>query len=161
VNVSVRVSPRDGADDANWLTATSWQGGGLVVDRLRRAGAGVYRTTQPVPVHGDWKTMLRLHSGYALTALPVYLPADPAIPVRGIPAHASMERAFGPEQKLLQRERKTTAGWLWGAAYGVVLAIALAFLAALAWGVHRVSGVADEPRPRRFGRRSRAALPTA
>ena len=36
-----------------------------------------------------------------------------------------MERAFGPEQKLLQRERKTAAGWLWGAAYGMVLAIAL------------------------------------
>ena len=50
-----------------------------------------------------------------------------------------MERAFGPEQKLLQRERKSAAGWLWGAAYGTVLAIALGFLVALAWGVHRVS----------------------
>jgi hypothetical protein len=156
-NVSVRLSPRDGAENANWLTATSWQGGGLVVDPLRRAGEGVYRTTQRVPVDGDWKTMLRLHAGYALTALPVYLPADPAIPVRGIPARASMERAFGPEQKLLQRERKTAAGWLWGAAYGVVLVLALAFLAALAWGVHRVSRVAsgEEPRPDRFRERAR------
>jgi hypothetical protein len=156
-NVSVRLSPRDGAENANWLTATSWQGGGLVVDPLRRAGEGVYRTTQRVPVDGEWKTMLRLHAGYALTALPVYLPADPAIPVRGIPARASMERAFGPEQKLLQRERKTAAGWLWGAAYGVVLVLALAFLAALAWGVHRVSRVAsgEEPRPDRFRERAR------
>ena len=34
-NAEVRVDPADGADDAEWLTATSWQGGGLVVDRLR------------------------------------------------------------------------------------------------------------------------------
>ena len=30
--------------------------------------------------------MIRLHSGDTLSALPLYLPADPAIPVAGIPA---------------------------------------------------------------------------
>ena len=99
----------------------------------------MYRSTQALPLDGDWKTMLRLHSGNALTALPLYLPADPAIPVEGIPAQAQLERTFGPEQKLLQRERKSVAGWLWGAAYGTVLLIALGFLVALAWGVHRRS----------------------
>jgi hypothetical protein len=95
--------------------------------------------------------MIRLHSGHALTALPVYLPADPAIPVDGIPARAEVERAFGPEQKLLQRERKTAAGWLWGTAYGVVLLIALGFLASLAWGVQRVSKIpGDGARAPRF-----------
>jgi hypothetical protein len=151
----VRVEPPSGADGANWFTATSWQGGGLVVDRLARVREGVYRTTQPLPLRGDWKTMLRLHRGNALTALPLYLPADPAIPVEEIPARASVERAFGPEQRLLQRERKTAAGWVWAAAYGVVLAIALAFLAALAWGVHRVSA----PGPRRRARFDRG-VPT-
>ena len=100
---------------------------------------GVYRTTRPLPLDGDWKTMIRLHRGNALTALPVYLPADPAIPVEGVPARARRRAPFGPEQKLLQRERKTAAGWLWGAAYATVLPIALGFLVALAWGVHRVS----------------------
>jgi hypothetical protein len=147
----VRVDPPSGADDANWLTATSWQGGGLVVDRLQRVREGVYRSTRPLPLTGDWKTMIRLHRGTALTALPVYLPADPAIPVAGIPARASMDRAFGPEQKLLQRERKSAAGWLWGAAYATVLALALAFLVALAWGVHRVSAPSTT-RPARFER---------
>jgi hypothetical protein len=148
----VRIDPPSGADDANWFTATSWQGGGLVVNRLQRIREGVYRTTQPVPLTGDWKTMLRLHRGHALTALPLYLPADPAIPVEGIPAHTSLDRAFGPEPQLLQRERKSAAGWLWAAAYGTVLAIALAFLAALAWGVHRVSRPDRDPSPRRFAR---------
>ena len=35
--------PADGADDANWLTATSWQGGGLVVDRLQRVAGRLPR----------------------------------------------------------------------------------------------------------------------
>ncbi len=147
---TVRVDPPNGADDANWLTATAWQGGGLVVDRLERTAPGVYRSTQPLPLDGDWKTMIRLHQGNALTALPVYLPADPAIPVAGVPARPQVERAFGNEQKLLQRERKTAAGWLWGTAYGIVLLIALGFLASLAWGVHRVSVLGDEPRTPRF-----------
>ncbi|HEY6888944.1 MAG TPA: hypothetical protein VI300_14225, partial [Solirubrobacter sp.] len=143
----VRVDPPSGADDALWFTATAWQGGGLVVDRLERVRHGVYRTTRPLPLSGDWKTMLRLHRGDALTALPLYLPADEAIPVAGVAVRRSVDRAFGPEQKLLQRERKTAASWLWAAAYAVVLAIALAFLVALAWGVHRVSLPAPAPRP--------------
>ena len=151
-NVTVMLTPRDGATDSEWLTATAWQGGGLVVNRLQRVRAGVYRSTQPLPIHGDWKTMLRLHRGNALTALPIYLPEDAAIPVKGIPARPSLHRAFGPEKVLLQRERRTDVpGWTWGAAYLVVLLIALGFLAALAWGVHRVS-VDPEPSRPRFNR---------
>jgi hypothetical protein len=94
--------------------------------------------------------MIRLHKGRALTALPVYLPEDPAIPVEGVPAQSQVERAFGDEQKLLQRERKDAPGWLWAAAYLAVLAIALGFLVLLAWGVHRVSACA--PAAGRFAR---------
>src|SRR3954454_22269895 len=147
---------------ANWFTATSWQGGGLVVDRLRETSPGVFRTTQPIPITGEWKTMLRLHKGYALTALPVYLPADQAIPVRGVAARDRFTRPFGNERKLLQRERKTAAGWLWGAAYAVVLAVALGFLALLGWGVHRVSAAPAPPRERRFTpREPREPVPSA
>lgn len=127
-------------EDPKWLTATAWQGGGLVVNRLERVGPGEYRTTEPIPLDGEWKTMIRLHDGRTLSALPIYLPADPAIPLEGIPVRAELTREFGPEQQLLQRERKQdVAGWLWGTGYALVLAIALAFLVALAWGVHRVS----------------------
>lgn len=139
-NLRIETDPRDLAGDANWFTVTAWQGGGLVVDRLERRGPGEYRTTAPVPITGEWKTMVRFHTGRTLSARAVYMPADPAIPVDGVPAESGVGLGFGPEQQLLQRERKTgVAGWLWGVAYGVVLAIALAFLAALAWGVHRVS----------------------
>ena len=56
-------SPPDAATDAEWFDVTAWQGGGLVVDRLERTGPGLYRTTEPIPVHGDWKTMIRLAQG--------------------------------------------------------------------------------------------------
>jgi hypothetical protein len=114
-----------------------------------------------MPVSGSWKTMIRLHEGAALTAVPVYLPADAAIPVGRIPAPDRFTRPFGDEHKLLQREQQTAAGWLWGAAYGVVLVAALGFLVLLAWGVHRVSATPpSSPRDRRFTtRRSAEPLP--
>jgi hypothetical protein len=112
-------------------------------DRLQRVGPGVYRTTEPIPVFGTWKTMIRMHHGRSLTAVPVYLPDDPAIPVKGIPATSSFTREFTADHELLQREQKTAAPWLWGVGYAIVLGIALGFLALLAWGIHRAATAAD------------------
>ena len=127
-------------DDPAWLQLTSWQGGGLVVDRLERTGPGRYRSTEPVPVTGDWKTLLRLHDGRVLAATPVYLPADDAIDAEEVPAEASSTRAFVPEIELLQRERDLDApAWLWAASSLVVLACTLVLVLALAWGVSRLS----------------------
>ncbi len=149
VEATVALDPRSAADDAEWLTSTSWQGGDLIVNRLKRIGPGVYRTTEPIPVDGSWKTMIRLHHGSSLTAIPVYLPDDPAIPVEGVPASRSFTREFVADHKLLQREQKTAAGWLWAMAYAVVLGIAVSFLALLAWGLHRVSAAPSKPVPTR------------
>ncbi|MEA2157374.1 MAG: hypothetical protein QOE11_3514 [Solirubrobacteraceae bacterium] len=144
---TIRLTPRDGADNATWLTATAWQGGGLVVNRLRRVSEGVYETTKPVPLHGDWKTMIRLHTGNAVLGLPLYAPADAAIPIAGIAApHGSFQRGFLSDHELLQRESKTQdAAITWGA-YGVVFAITLLLLAMLAWGLHRVGVTAGQRR---------------
>src|SRR5262249_36737044 len=82
VAATVRFDPARAVADANWLTITAWQGGGrLVVDRLRSLGDGVYATTQPIPVSGDWKAMIRFQRGRDLAAIPVAMPADAAIPV--------------------------------------------------------------------------------
>ena len=48
-------------------------------------GPGRYRITQPIHVDGTWKTTLRLHKGRELAGLPIFMPADPAIPVSEIP----------------------------------------------------------------------------
>jgi hypothetical protein len=139
VEATVRINPPDAAAEAEWFDVTAWQGGGLVVDRLERAGPGVYRTTKPVPVYGNWKTMVRLHDGNSLTALPIYLPPDAAIPVGEVPAPAHFTRAFGSEHKLLQREQKGGSPALVAIAYTTVAGITLALLAFLAWALHRLA----------------------
>ncbi len=139
VTADVTLEPASLADGPSWVQLTAWQGGGLVVDRLERTGPGRYRSTEPVPVDGDWKTLLRVHDGRALSAVPVFLPADRAIKAEEVAA-VSATRAFRPEIEILQRERNLDVpGWLWTAASFVVLILSLALVAALAWGVGRLS----------------------
>jgi hypothetical protein len=148
VEGTVRMNPPDAAADAEWFDVTAWQGGGLVVDPLEQVADGVYRTTGPVPVHGNWKAMIRLHDGNSLTAVPIYLPRDAAIPVGEVPAPAHFTRTFGSEHKLLQREQKGGSPVLVVLAYSVVAGITLSLLALLAWGLHRLA-VGMRPAPRR------------
>ena len=158
VQADLTLSPRDAADDAEWLTATAWQGDGLVVDRLERVGPGRYRTTEPIPVHGNWKALIRLHAGNSLTTVPIFLPSDAAIPAKEVPATARFERAFVADHEVLQREQKAAAPALTGLAYALVVAVALSLLALLAWGLHRLgTGVSTEPpSPRRHPEQTRA-----
>jgi hypothetical protein len=124
----------------------------LVVDPLKKVGPGTYRTPDPVPVYGDWKTLIRLQVGKSLTAIPVYLPDDPAIPAKEVPALPRFTRTFIADHKILQREQKSAAAALWAIAYAVVIAITIALLILLAWAVHRVAitgdGATPEPAPR-------------
>ncbi|HEX6455201.1 MAG TPA: hypothetical protein VF009_01635 [Solirubrobacterales bacterium] len=139
VEAVVRMSPPDAAANAKWFDVTAWQGGGLVVDPLRRIGGGVYRTTEPIPVYGSWKAMIRFHEGNSLAALPIYLPRDAAIPVGEVPAPAHFTRSFRGEHQLLQREQKGGSPLLVAVAYSAVASIALSLLILLAWGLHRLS----------------------
>jgi hypothetical protein len=152
VEATVRMSPPDAAADAEWFDVTAWQGGGLVVDPLEQVGDGVYRTTGPIPVHGNWKAMIRLHDGNSLTAVPIYLPRDAAIPVGEVPAPAHFTRTFDSEHQLLQREQKGGSPVLVVLAYSVVAGITLSLLALLAWALHRLA-VGMRPAP--FRRRLR------
>ena len=139
-----RTSPsswtrRTPLDDPSWVQITSWQGQGLVVDPLEQTGEGQYRTTQPIPIHDDWKALLRLHDGRMLSAVPIYLPADAAIPADEITADDGMTRKAIPEIQILQRELTKSGGGLWLVANLVVLACTLALIAAISWGVARYS----------------------
>ena len=148
VRATVTLTPRDAADKANWLTITSWQGDGqLITDRLERVAQGVYRSTEAVPVHGEWKTMVRLHTGNSIAGLPIYAPEDRAIPAPRVAAPASFERDFFSDRQLLQRELKPQSDAITNAAYGTVLVLALGLLAMLAWGLHRVGTTAGRRRP--------------
>jgi hypothetical protein len=149
VEATVRMNPPDAAADAEWFDVTAWQGGGLVVAPLERTAPGVYKTTEPIPVHGNWKAMIRLHDDSSLTALPIFLPRDEAIPVGEVPAKAQFTRSFSDEHQLLQRESKGGPAALVAIAYSTVIAIALSLLALLAWGLHRLAAGPAAPRRRR------------
>jgi hypothetical protein len=60
-----------------------WQGGGLVLSDMQRLGPDHYLSQQPVPLGGTWTTLLRLHRGDEVMALPIFLPADAAIGAPG------------------------------------------------------------------------------
>jgi hypothetical protein len=167
VSATVRMDPPDAASSPAWLDATAWQGGSLVVDRLRSSGNGVYRTTEPIPVDGDWKATIRLQNGREVLGMPIYMPKDPEIPwAKPVAAKQHFTRAFVFDHKLLQREQKPgVPTWLKTVAPLVVLSLALGFLSLLAWGLGRVGRATVRtvaPTPRRQPRRQPlpASVPT-
>jgi hypothetical protein len=145
VNADVRVNPLDFvSDNANWVSILGWQGRlenqrGEVVTNLEKLGPGHYRT-EPVPVWGTWKTLLRLHDGETLAAVPIYLAGDPGIGAKDVPAEASMTRPFVAEITILQRERNPeTPALLWTVGCLVVLVCTLVLIGGLSWGAGRIN----------------------
>ena len=94
----------------------------------------------PIPVWGTWKTLLRVQDGTTMAAVPIFLPADPGIDAKEVPAQASSTRAFVQEITVLQRERNLDhPAWLFTVASLVVLVCTLVLIAALAWGAGRIN----------------------
>jgi hypothetical protein len=153
VSADVMISPTTMVSDhPDWLTILSWQGRmqnnrGLMIDKLAKVGPGHYRSTQPVPVWGDWKTLLRVQDGRTMTAVPIYEPADDAIPAPEVPALASSTRPFVLEVTILQRERDQSApAWLFTAGGIVVLFLTLMVITALTWGAGRINNYESLPK---------------
>lgn len=127
------------ARDAEWLKITSWQGGGSVVEELVPQGDGTYTTPVPVPVYGEWKTLLRLHRGDSLVAVPFYLPRDPAIPAPEVPAQQSFRRDFISDKEIVLREAKDVSSSLTITASSVLAVLVAGWILALGWGLSRVA----------------------
>jgi hypothetical protein len=144
--VTAQMQPPDIAADPAWFETLAWQGGGMELSEMEEVGPGTYRSAEPVPITGDWKAILRLQDDRTIAAVPIYAPADSAIPVEEIPARNHFEREFVPDKEILQRELKEgVPGFLWPAASLAVLAFALAFVALLSWGAARVARAAGRP----------------
>jgi hypothetical protein len=146
VDADVQINPPNFvSDDPNWVSILGWQGGianqrGQLVDNLEKVGPGHYRTTEPVPASGTWKTLLRLHDGRTLAAVPVYLAADPGIGAAEVPADASFTRPFVAEITILQRERNPdTPMVMWAIGGLVVLFCTLVLIGGLSWGAGRIN----------------------
>jgi hypothetical protein len=153
VSADVQLTPPFVSDHPEWLTILSWQGRmennrGLMIDRLEKVGPGHYRSTQPVPVWGEWKTLLRVQDGRTMTAVPIWEPADDAIPAPEVPALAQSVRPFVLEVTILQRERDQGAPtWLFTSGGIVVLILTLMVISALTWGAGRLNNAQESPEP--------------
>ena len=150
-NLTVRLQPASLANDVAWFNVTSWQGGdllsgrGLQLTALDRIGPGVYRTQRPVPVTGDYKSVLRVATGRTQMAVGVYLPEDKAIPAALVPASPHFTRTFVQDQTLLQREAIGGSPALKHTAYGVLGVLALLWIATLSLGLARLDRSAVAP----------------
>ena len=122
----------------------AWQGGlattRAVIERLGKEARDTAGRRVPIPVWGTWKTLLRVQDGTTMAAVPIFLPADPGIDAKEVPAQASSTRAFVQEITVLQRERNLDhPAWLFTVASLVVLVCTLVLIAALAWGAGRIN----------------------
>ena len=156
--VSARLDPPEKPRRAEWFTALAWQGGGVEPVPMRELGGGLWRSERPLPIAGDWKTMLRLQKGRALVSVPLHLPREPSIPTPGLTRPDSFSATFVPDVEVMQTERRDyVPGWLWTPAALLMLAACAAFIAALATGIARATEAAPAiPRP---AARTRTRLP--
>jgi hypothetical protein len=143
VDATIRLDPPDLADGAEAFQLLAWQGAEgdeqSYSAALRQVEPGVWQTSRPVPVDGEWKAILRVQRGNVLAAVPIRLPEDAAIPAPEVPAEPSFTRAFVADKDLLQREYTGGAPWLTTAAYLTMLLIALTWISAFAWGLRRLT----------------------
>jgi hypothetical protein len=151
---TVTFHPASLVGNPDYVQQLSWQGHTKsIVAILHRTRPGVYRTAKALPLEGSWKSLIRVQQGRMRGDLPVYLPADAAIPVAGIPARPQVTRSVISDTTLMQRERKrNVAGWLWSTATSTVLAIIAVLLVIIGWGLNRVAGaLTGEPPADRRG----------
>ncbi len=126
VIVEARFSPGSLAENTTWANVTAWQGGGLEVEPLEEVSPGLWRSEGPVPVHGEWKSLIRVHDGNSMGGIPVFLPEDPAIPAPEVAASPTFTREVVPEKEILQREVKDDVpGWTWTVASSVIMGLYL------------------------------------
>jgi hypothetical protein len=129
--VDVELNPPDAADEARWFQATAWQGGGLVLADMKELSPGRYRSAEPIPVGGNWKSLLRLHRGGELMTVPVFLPADPAIGESEISAVDRTQR-FEAETAYLLRETRPNDQLVARLIYALLVLVSMAWVASFA-----------------------------
>lgn len=137
--ITTRFADPSAVENAQSMMAIAWQGGGVVVAPLKEIAPGTFRAERPVPLGGNWKTVVRLQLGRRLLAAPVELPADPAIPVKGHSNPGTETLQMRNELLLLQRERLPDVPvWLWAPASSLVLGLVVLMMVGIAFGAARV-----------------------
>ena len=160
IDLTVTLHPPLTAAGADWFEVMAWQGGPPVKHvRLVPAAGGTFHSQGTVPTGGNWKSLVVLHRGNVVEAVPVAFPADPAYHLAAIDPPASRTQAFHPSSRYLMREFTGTVVW------PAIVISALFALTVLAWVTstavaYRAVGRTSEPSgvatqaPRRRGTRA-------
>ncbi len=148
--VDVQLTPPDAAADARWFQVSAWQGGGLRLADLVAVGGepGHYRSEQPVPVGGAWKTIVRLHRGGELMTVPVFLPADPALDEPEISA-IDRTQPFEAETRYLLRETRANDQLVAYLVYALLAVVGVLWISAFTVAAMRLAP-AGRPRTRKL-----------
>jgi hypothetical protein len=144
-NVTVQLADPGAVRGADWFTILAWQGGGRRLIRLQAEGAGRWRSAEPVPTGGAWKSVVYLASGPTMLAAPIYFPPDPTYGSPGYQAGPVMKRSFEPSPELITSESHGGAPWVALAAYLALAVLAAGWLLSLALAARRVSALAPVP----------------
>jgi hypothetical protein len=137
--VEVALTPADAAEGAAWFETMSWQSGRLVLAEMEEAGPGRYRSATPLPITGSAKTLVRLHRGSEVMAVPVYMPADPEIGASEVPA-VDRTATFQRDSRLLMRESHAGSPWPARIIFGTqaaIVAVWIGVIGLVAWLVAR------------------------
>lgn len=110
-DLAVRLNRREVADDAQWAYALAWQGGGRYVDRLTRRADGSWRSSEPVPIDGTWKSFVRIHAGRTMLSVPVRMSPDRVIDFAGYPAQPRVTARWCPTRGCSRSSADATRRW--------------------------------------------------
>lgn len=141
VHAQVTYPDKTFGEGADWFQSFAWQGGGHAFTApMTRVAPGVWKTSQPIPVDGTWKTGIRMHKGNTMAAVTVYMPADTALKLAEVPASASFTRPLQMDRILLQRERlDNLPEWLFTAGSWLVAGMTILLILLLGWALLRVA----------------------
>jgi hypothetical protein len=143
VIVTAHLEPANAADHARWFQTMSWQGGGFEVANMKQTQPGVWVSSKAMPVGGPWKTMLRLHRGAEMSAIPIWMPGDLAIGAPEIPA-VDKTAQFKLETQYLLREQHGGPGWFSMAVLALLALIAVLWIGSFVLAASKV-GAASSP----------------
>jgi hypothetical protein len=152
-NAEVILDPPDAAERATLFGIGSWQGGGIQQTALIEVAPGRYRSSEPVPITGTWKTMVGLQRGDEVMIAPIYMPEDrgdwEVLGARGrllpgIPAVPERTERFVRAPELLLRESHEGPSWPAAAAWSTLAGLMALYIGIMVFIARRVSVDIDE-----------------
>ncbi|GAB2982553.1 hypothetical protein [Nocardioides montaniterrae] len=166
--VTVTFNGKDPVKNAVWFYGLAWQGysnhstepvsvipkdptghvPGIIRTTFVATGKpGEYRSKDPLPFYGTWKTLIRVHQlPNTMMSYALYMPNDPAISsARGRELQVKDGDVIKPgyEPKVLQRERKDSIPeWFYAAGNFIVMGLWVVILFLFGWSYNSAAGTA-------------------